>query len=174
MDKMTILDYFDEVVDYDFPYETLEMEVGVFYDYTSSDALLKILNKTAPIKLWQADRYTGESYAVRYNKTKAQLREAALNGFTPKDTYINCFFDDLYILATVLADHYVWFHYDHDTSDCGVGVFKTHDSEDLVVRACVSFLDKEANPNVNIDLHHDNGMKSYTELPVTFLNGQIR
>ena len=171
---MTIFDYFNEVVDYDFPYDTLELEVGVFYDYTSSDALLKILNKVHPIKLWQADRYTEEDYVVRYNKTKAQLRKAVLNGFTPKDTYINCFFDDLYILATVWANHYVWFHYDNDTSDCGVGVFNTSDAEDIVVQACVSFLDKEANPNVSIDPRHDNGMKSYTELPVTFLNGQIK
>lgn len=171
---MTILDYFDEVVEYDFPYENLEMEVGVFYDYTSSDALLKILNKVNPIKLWQVDRYTEEDYAVMYNKTKAQLRKAVLDGFAPKDTHINSFFDDLYILAAVWADHYVWFHYDHDSSDCGLGIFQTYDSEVTVVQACVNFLDKEANPNVIIDSHYDNGMKSYTELPVSFLNGQIR
>jgi hypothetical protein len=100
-------------------------------------------------------------------------------------TELNCFRDDIVILAEIEAENYdsnnkpnkfMFFYFDEDVSDCCVGKFKTNDSKEEVIQSIINWLEREKLNNIGeiVKEHTESGIINYIELPLSFINGWVK
>lgn len=181
----TIWDYFEDNIDY--PNNIMENPIpyNICWSYVSSTFLNGFINYVEPIKVFVIDRYSSNKEEVtceQFKGTKRELKDKIISGdIKPFHTDLGCFNDDIMILAEFEHEkdelnHFIYFWFDCDVSDCVIGKFKTEDTKEQVIQSLVNFLEqrKEENKDFEIEEHMDNGILNYTELPLSFLNGWLK
>lgn len=195
-----IWDYFHNTVEYPKNLVHYPIPYGTLLCYVSSTYLNGFINYVRPISIFILDRYTSKDEDItdrkirlydtgKYQKyynfkgTKCQLIDKVVKEKVKlSHTDLNCFGDDIIILAEVEHDEgddigrYIFFWFDCDVSDCTIGKFETIDTIEQVQESVLNWLNynKETNKNFKFQCDIDNGILDYTELPISFLNGWIK
>lgn len=184
MNNKEIWNYFNENIEYPKEISHNPIPYGTVWSYVSSTFLNGFINYVRPIYCCVIDRYTPDDEEIKYNDfngTKKELLDLILsNKFDIHHTKLNCFQDDIIILARILTenndlDKYMFFWFDMDCSDCCIGKFETNDSEDTVIESIKNWLNREKRENhgFTVQVNRDNGIINYHELPITFISGWV-
>jgi len=187
MNDKTIWNYFYEWIDY--PQEVAHNPIpyGTVWCYISSTFLNGFINYVTPIKCYLIDRYTPNNEKVDDNHTKGELKQKILYGENEMfHTELNCFRDDIVILAEIDAEDYdsnnnklnkfMFFYFDEDVSDCCIGKFETNDSKEEVIQSIINWLEREKLNNIGrtVKENTESGIINYTELPLSFIKGWVK
>lgn len=165
----TIMDYFDDEVDYPSDVALNPLPMNTLYCYISSTFLDGFINYVTPLKVFVLDRYeddkTEEIKTIKYEVHRK----------------LSCLGDDIIILAKIESEdepainRFMFFWFDMDVSDCQIGRFETTDKPFQVFEALNNWLEleKEKNSGKRFQEMYDNGILNYHELPLSFLNGWL-
>lgn len=182
--------YFEDQINYPKHVVHEPLPIDTLWNYVSSDILNAFINHVKPIKWYAIDRYTNLNWVVD-NKTKRDTIE----GFISQQlkfphTKLSMFNDDCIILAEydfqyndweyedteyqelIKMNHFIFFWFDCDTSDCSIGKFRTADSKEEVINNLESTLTAQSS-GAEIIKNYDSGLSSYREIPVNLLSGWI-
>lgn len=195
MSKAKIIwDYFEMAFDYPQAVAHDPLPYGTVWNYISSTFLNGFINYVSPVSVIVLDRYTpgtkdlsAEGISIKdkgvpfqwhhWMGTKAGLATALINGEKEMyHTHMNCFQDDIVVLAKIEGGGWMFFWFDCDGSDCSIGRFNTTDPEEHVIQSIRAWLAAQVKENNGVIMKEDtdNGICGYTELPVTFLSGWVR
>lgn len=152
------------------------LPLGTYYSYVSSTFLNGLLNYVIPFSVILLDRYSSMDDLIEADDLPAYMEPAgSLNWVKPTEAMpkskvvelytqpgrtfhskLDTFRDDILILGRV-GNHYWFFWFDMDVSDCCVGRFITEDDESEVLRNLRDALDYPSTP-----------------IPLHFLQGWVR
>lgn len=184
--ERSVLDYFKSSIDYPSFKSDRILPYGEMWNYVSSTFLNGFINYVEHKKCIVLDRYTGPDEDVsekilvhekgsfgdwkKWKGTKSELINSINSG--EKGIYhtsLDCFNDDVIILSKIenseesSENKYMLFWFDMDCSDCCIGRFKTEDSEEIVQKSLITWIN-------SLECH-----KSYSELdPKKFLKGWVK
>lgn len=162
----TIMDYFDDEVEYP-NYASLNiLPMNTLWSYTSSIFLHAFIHDVEPLKVYVLDRYEDD-------KT-----DAILNLQNQYHTKLSQFGDDIILLGKIEnnsddLNKFMFFWFDMDVSDCCIGRFETTDNNETVCEALLNWLEEKKLENKGeiFTEDHDNGILGFHELPTSFING---
>jgi hypothetical protein len=190
--------YFEEHIDYPSDIIHNPLPINEMWNYVSSDILNAFINYVKPIKWYALDRYTNLDWEIdsldetalgRYTKREA-IKSFIDGELKFSHTNLKMFDDDCIILAEYdfkyndweyeddeykelsNMNHFIFFWFDCDTSDCSIGKFRTTDSKEDVIKSLETMLNEDSKGHT-IEKQYDNGLSSYTEIPVNLLSGWI-
>lgn len=164
----TIMDYFNDEIEYPQDVALEPLPINTLWSYISSTFLNGFINYVKPIKVFVLDRY------------KDDKTEEIKNLKPQPHTNLHHFGDDVIILAEI-ENHeggvkmYMLFWFDCDVSDCRIGRFETSDFSTVVIQSLVNWLDemKKENEGRVFSQDYDNGVLNYHEVPLTWLSGWL-
>lgn len=188
-----IYDYFDECVTYPQNQVHNMLPYNELWEYTSYTLLNYVITQTTPIKVFVVDRYRGHNEELSTHLkdaptiTKIELIKKVQNDkeLAYYISNLDIFKDDIIVLSTIEAsynewedeykdyNHFCFFWFDRDVSDCVIGKFRTEDTEEQVIESLYEML-KNAAPNFkpndvfDPEPNIDGGVCGYHELPVEF------
>lgn len=193
MKKNEIWDYFNENIDYPSDVALNPIPYGTVWNYISSTFLNGFVNYVKPIACFVLDRYAEDNELVgernftvcnkgefgkwhKWEGTKKELIESIVNETKEMGhTKLDCFGDDIVILAEIETDKYMFFWYDMDCSDCSIGRFETTEPKEKIINSVVNWLEREKMDNNGkiVTDGFDNGIVNYHKLPISFLEGWV-
>jgi hypothetical protein len=166
--KKTIMDYFNDEVEYPNDVALNPLPMNTFWSYISSTFLDGFINYVEPLKIYVLDRYADD-------KT-----DAVLNLSKQCHTKLSQFGDDIILLGKIennedSLNKFMLFWFDMDVSDCCIGRFETTDNNETVFEALVNWLEEKKAENKGKVFHesYDNGVLGFHELPKSFIEGWV-
>lgn len=164
----TIMDYFDDEVEYPNDVALNPLPMNTFWSYISSTFLNGFINYVEPLKVYVLDRYEDD-------KT-----DEVLNLSKQYHTELSQFGDDIILLGKIEnndddLNKFMFFWFDMDVSDCCIGRFETTDNNETVCEALLNWLEEKKLENKGeiFNEDHDNGILGFHELPKSFINGWL-
>lgn len=159
------LKYFTESVDYpfnsnEFPYNILPL--GVLWNYVDSSFANGFINHGSKMLCLVIDRYMIDADEGSWKQKKI----AAFIENPPFHVDLSIFKDDVFILAHVGKDSYLFVWLDQDVSDCCIGRFETKDSWETIIAAVKAY-------GLAISQDHLSPGAVVTEIPLTALRGWL-
>jgi hypothetical protein len=192
-----IWDYFEDNIEYPKNIADNPIPYGEVWTYVSSTFLNGFINYVKPIGCYVVNRYTEETEDIsdrevsicdkgkfgnwhKFSGTKKGLIDLIVS--EEKEVYhtrLNCFADDIIILAKIETESdeenkYIFFWFDSDVSDCSIGKFKTNDSQEEILNSIENWLKETyADDKTGHEASHDELSSGYHKLPLSFLQGWI-
>lgn len=188
--------YFEEQIDYPQNIVHDPLPINTLWNYVSCDILNSFINHVKPIKWYAIDRYTNLDWYIEIDGVLGEgtkrdsINEFIIGHWEFPHTKLSMFDDDCVILAEynfqyndwefgadeyqelIGMNHFIFFWFDCDTSDCSIGKFRTTDSKEEVIRNLESTLTEQSS-GVEIIENYDSRLSSYIEIPVELLSGWI-
>ncbi len=152
--KKTIMDYFNDEIEYPNDVALNPLPMNTLWSYISSTFLNGFVNYVEILKVYVLDRYEDD-------KT-----DAVLNLTKQCHTDLRQFGDDIILLGKIennedSLNKFMFFWFDMDVSDCCIGRFETTDNNEIVFEALLNWLE------------YDNGILGFHELPKSFIKGWV-
>jgi hypothetical protein len=159
----TIMNYFEDVIEYPDDIALEPIPMNILWSYISSTFLNGFINYVKPLKIYVLDRYSPDK-TDEINNLKSQVH-----------TDLGQFGDDIIMLCEIEPNKYMFFWFDMDVSDCSIGRFETSDSKNIVFESLKNWLDEQKKENEGkvFQEQYDNGILNYHELPVSFIEGWV-